>query len=75
MEKEQKVQSEKVKRVKKKKYVFHYLIVYLVCLLIACVTWLSVRYSTRAEQSGAEKETVLFTASWTSDNKEQTIYV
>jgi len=45
MQKEKTTQKEKIKRIKKKKYILHYLIVYHVCLLVACVTWLSVRYS------------------------------
>ena len=56
MEKTQKVQLEKVERNKKKKRVLHYLIVYLVCLLVACLTWLSVRYSMRAEENDTLSE-------------------
>lgn len=56
MEQKQKVQSEKAKRVKKEKQVLHYLIVYLVCLIVACLTWLSVRYSMRAEGNDTSTE-------------------
>jgi flagellar basal body-associated protein FliL len=51
MEQEKKVQTAKSKRNKKRKTVLHYVLVYLVCLLAACVTWLSVRYSMRADQA------------------------
>ena len=45
MLKAQKAQAEKNERIKKKKHILHYLIIYLVCFLVACITWLSVRYS------------------------------
>lgn len=50
MEHERKVQTEKVKRVKSKKHWLHYLLIYLVCLLVACITWLMIRYSMHTEE-------------------------
>ena len=49
MQKEQKVQKQQIKPVKKRTKFLHYLLVYLMCLLAACVTWLLVRYSMREE--------------------------
>ena len=49
MEKKQKTQAEKLKLIKRKKNLLHYFLIYLVCLLAACVVWLSVRYSMRAD--------------------------
>lgn len=51
MGKEQKMQMEKPKRIRKKKNVLHYVLVYLVCLLAAFVTWLSVRYSMHSDEA------------------------
>ena len=52
MEKEQKnLQAEKIKRIKRRKHALHYLLVYLACLLVAFVIWLSVRYSMRLEDT------------------------
>ena len=76
MEKEQKVQSEKNRRIKKEKRFLHYLIVYLVCLLVACLTWLSVRYSMRAEQNDAQTEnSEASTVSVAADCEERELYV
>ena len=55
MEQQNKLQEEKFKRVKKqKKHLLHYLFIYLICLLAACVTWLLVRYSMREESVGGK---------------------
>lgn len=52
MEKEQKnLQAEKIKRIKRRRHALHYLLVYLACLLVAFVIWLSVRYSMRLEDT------------------------
>ena len=52
MGKEQKnLQAEKIKRIKRRKHALHYLLVYLACLLVAFVIWLSVRYSMRMEDT------------------------
>lgn len=74
MGKEQKVLSEKTKRIKKKKHILHYLIIYLVCLLVAFATWLSVRYSMRAEEARHEGDS-LVAASSISEERENTLYV
>ena len=77
MQREQKVQVEKIKRIKKKMHVLHYLLVYLVCLFAACVVWLLVRYSMRIDaedrsaDSGASKSTV----SLSEADGENTLYV
>ena len=75
MGKEQKVQSEKTKRIKKKKHILHYLIVYLVCLLVAFATWLSVRYSMRVEEQQEHEENSLAVAPLNSEEWENTLYV
>ena len=75
MEKGQKVQSEKLKRNKKKKHLLHYLIVYLVCLLVACVTWLSVRYSMRAEENKQAEGDCASLSSFLPVEQEETLYV
>ena len=49
MQKELKVQKQQIKSPKKKTNLLHYLLVYFMCLLAACVTWLLVRYSMREE--------------------------
>ena len=51
MEQQKKQQEEKLKRIKsKKKHLLHYLLIYLICLLAACITWFLVRYSMREER-------------------------
>ena len=48
MEQKQTMQEKKSKQIKKqRKNLLHYLLIYLVCLLAACITWLLVRYSMR----------------------------
>lgn len=74
MEKEHKVQTEKTKRIRKKKHVLHYLIVYLVCLLVACLTWLAVRYSMRLEELSREEDSITV-VSLSPETWEQTLYV
>ena len=54
MQKEQKVQKQPIKSAKKKTNLLHYLLVYLMCLLAACITWLLVRYSMREETRANE---------------------
>ena len=47
---QQKLQERRLKTLKKKRrHLLHYLLIYLICLLAACITWLLVRYSMRAE--------------------------
>ena len=47
---QQKMQERRSKVSKKKRrHLLHYLLIYLICLLAACITWLLVRYSMRAE--------------------------
>ena len=49
---QQRKQEENLKRIKrKKKHLLHYLLIYLVCLLAACITWFLVRYSMREERA------------------------
>lgn len=43
--------TEKRKRAFSKKQWLHYLLVYLVCLLAACLAWLLVRYTMRTEKT------------------------
>ena len=75
MGKEQKVQPDRWKHTRKKKHLLHYLIVYLVCLLVACVTWLSVRYSMRAEENAQLENASLCADSVTAEEWENTLYV
>ena len=77
MEKEQKkVQTEKLKRVKRKKHALHYLLVYLGCLLAAFVIWLSVRYSMRLENTAPHTDDCEATMSvFASFNEEESLYV
>ena len=75
MGKEQKVQSERSKQIRRKKHLLHYLIVYLICLLVACVTWLSVRYSMRAEENTQLENASLCATSVVAEAWENTLYV
>ncbi len=43
--------TEKRKKALPKKVWLHYLLVYLVCLLAACVVWLLVRYTMRTDKT------------------------
>lgn len=43
--------TEKRKRAFSKKQWLHYLVVYLACLLAACLAWLLVRYTMRTEEN------------------------
>ena len=57
---QKRLQEENLKRIKKKKkHLLHYLLIYLVCLLAACITWILVRYSMREERTNDAAEASL----------------
>ena len=78
MEQQNKMQEEKLKRIqRKKKNILHYLLIYLICLLAACITWLLVRYSMREERAddcGAQASVVTSTVMDATDT-EGVLYV
>ena len=75
---QQKMQDRKLKSVKKqRRHLLHYLLIYLICLLAACLTWLLVRYSMRAEapDDSCKEASVLVTLPDTMQAPEELPYV